>query len=836
MKYSMHAQRCLLTCLLTAGLAVLLAAAPALAQSASRVAVVRGEVLDAVSGRGLPGASVRLIPEPAGETAPERLEVTGVDGAYRFERVLPGRYVLRIERLGYRESEVRVEVPRPGEASVSVGLELDPIALEALAVRGAAGTPYDRALTGARGAVPAVRLRQQRYLATDVRGMTHGELLASVTMGETDLFRALHRLPSVSTRDDWSAELWTRNAAWDQTRVTLDGLPLFSPLHGGGLFGAVNPDAVGAVYLHPGVRPAGMGEGGAAVLELQTRPGSGPKVQGFGELSPVSARLAIDRRSAKGGWMMAARRTYLDWLTQGLESQSGDGTIPYHYTDLTARVDRALPSGATLEASGAWIRDRLTGSVPDVLHGSTATWGDRLARLTLGHDVGGLRARHTLGVSSYRAILDTVPVEPDIRGNAGRVAPLEHGLTHVVLRGELGPEDDASRRSGPGPHPAPTWDAGYELIHEAVRAVGAPPSAFLNVDMTALDRLDIKHGLTRLGAWYERRWRPGSLEIAAGLRAEAGTRIEGGGPVRLAPRLQLRWAPSDALVLGAGIGRAYQYVQSPVPVGLPLGVSRTPLFPAGAFWLLASDSVPALRTDAATIGGELWMDAGHLLSLTVYGRTADGVLVADPRPGRAEERPLYVVGDERALGVETSFRRLEGRLTGSVSYALARATQEALGFRYAPASDRRHTVDLTGRYALTRGLAAAAAFTYATGSPYTRVVDAQDDPTDLRTLLVQGEPNARRMPAYASLDLSLEWMTSLRSVGLGVFVQVRNALNRRNTAGYGASSIRCADDSTGWSEIGGVIFCEPSGEEQKLRDDFLPAMPRAPLLGFRLRF
>lgn len=825
---------------LTAAIAALLATGSAHAQRPSPLAVVRGEVLDAVTGEGLAGASVRLVPEPRTEADAEREKVTGAAGGYRFEDVLPGRYVLRIARLGYRAAELWVEVRRPGEASVSVGLELDPIALEPVAVRSPAGAPYDRALSGSQGAVPAVRLRQQRYLATDVRGMTHAELLASVTMGETDLFRALHRLPSVSTRDDWSAELWTRNAAWDQTRVTLDGLPLFSPLHGAGVFGAVNPDAVGAVYLHPGVRPARLGEGGAGVLELGTRPASGYELQGFGELSLASGRLAMDRRVGNGGWMVAARRTYLDWVTRGLQSRVDDAAIPYYYSDVTARADYTLASGTTLEASGAWIRDRLSGTVPDVLHGSEATWGDRIGRVTLRYDIAGLRTRHSLGVSSYRAVLDTVPVDLDGDGlNARRVAPLDHGIRYVVLRGELGPAArPAQANTWPrfGPGSGPTWDAGYEVIHQTVRAVGAPPSMFVDVDVTALDRLDFEDGLTRVGAWYEQRWRPGPVEVATGLRAEVGRGIEGSGPVRLAPRLQLRWAPSSALLLGAGVGRSYQYVQSPVPLGLPLGLSHAPLFPAGAFWMLAGDTVPALRSDAATVGGELWLDARHLLSLTVYARTADGVLVADPRPGLATDRPLYVVGEERARGVEASARRLDGRLTGSISYALARATQDALGFHYGPASDRRHTLDLTGRYAVTTGLAAGSAFTYATGSPFTRVLVAEAEAPASGVTLVRGEPNARRMPAYASLDLSLEFMKSFRSWGLGVFVQVRNVLNRTNTASYSDSSIRCSDDSTGWTERDGRIICDPSGDPPRLRDDFLPAMPRAPLVGLRIRF
>ena len=82
----------------------------------------------------------------------------------------------------------------------------------------------------------------------------------------------------------------------------------------------MNTDAIGAVYLHPGMRPARLGEG-ATVLEVRSRPAGGHgDVRGFGELSLASARVAADQRIAdgRGGWMVAARRTYLDWLTSGI--------------------------------------------------------------------------------------------------------------------------------------------------------------------------------------------------------------------------------------------------------------------------------------------------------------------------------------------------------------------------------------------------------------------------------------------------------------------------------------------------------------------------------------
>src|SRR5437762_272194 len=144
------------------------------------------------------------------------------------------------------------------------------------------------------------RDRQRRYLASDVRGLTAADLLEAQTVGEPDVLRALQRLPGVTTRDDFTAQLWTRGARWSDTRVYFDGLPLFNPVHAAGAISAVQPEAIGAAYFHPGVRSAALGEGAAAALELSSRAAADTAWNGAAEVSVISARATVARRFAGG--------------------------------------------------------------------------------------------------------------------------------------------------------------------------------------------------------------------------------------------------------------------------------------------------------------------------------------------------------------------------------------------------------------------------------------------------------------------------------------------------------------------------------------------------------
>jgi hypothetical protein len=138
-------------------------------------------------------------------------------------------------------------------------------------------------------------------------------------------------------------------------------------------------------------------------------------------------------------------------------------------------------------------------------------------------------------------------------------------------------------------------------------------------------------------------------------------------------------------------------------------------------------------------------------------------------------------------------------------------------------------------YRIGTGLRFSAAFTGATGSPFTRVVDLEAPDALTRRIGVLGEPNAGRTASFASLDLMLDWMKSFDAWRLGVFVQLRNALDRNNTATYTGTYPYC--ESGGYSFVpDGSVLCQPDGSPAVQRDEFLIGMPRFPLLGFRVEF
>src|SRR5438034_1013123 len=317
----------LTTAALHAGGASVAAQAPTQPDTTVPAGTVVGSVVAAQTGAPLDGALVLIEPTPGGALsggAPGpsfwgagRAARTDANGAYRFDGLAGGRYQLHVRRLGYRPANLEIDLQGLTPFPVSVGLVVVPIALEPIDVSGAAAAPVAALRADAdeaeRARLMTEQHRRNRFLASDARSLTGADLTEAVTLGETDLFRGLQRLPSVATRDDFTAELWTRGARWSDTRVTFDGMPLFSPVHAFGVVTAIDPVAVGSAFFHPGVRPAVSGEGAAATLDLASRPATEPGLHGSAELSVISARAALEHgtNGTSPGWMLAARRSYV---------------------------------------------------------------------------------------------------------------------------------------------------------------------------------------------------------------------------------------------------------------------------------------------------------------------------------------------------------------------------------------------------------------------------------------------------------------------------------------------------------------------------------------------
>lgn len=808
---------------------------PALSQTPEPLSGIHGVVVDAQSGDPIEGASIGLEPVPSGALPSDQPGVpgfipmtrafsTGPDGRYRFSGLSRGTYRLRVVRLGYRSATLDIHYDAPADPRVSVGLEIHPIELEGLDLASTSDvrTGLGAAPFGDASRVTQHRMRQVRFVQGDVQEITPADVADAVTLGETDLLRALQRLPGVVADDDWSAEPWTRGSRWDETRIYLDGLPLYDPLHFGGAFTSMSPDLVGGMTFFPGVRPASAPAASAGLVDLRTRSAAGSeRLDALAQVSLLSGRIAIDRPTGPGsGITFSGRRTYVDEITRG-EPVDRD-RIPYRFTDLGGRWDQGLGKRFRLELSAVRAEDRVLGDVPHAVKGARGQWGNDMIRGTLQMDRWAHRFRLTTGGSRYNAHLEATEFDPDREdlSDASTAAPLRNAIATDVTELTVAPLTD-------GGNP-PRWEAGWRATSTSVSYDGPAALPFPGGSGAGTLRFDTNRTVEALWGTLRETPRP-DVDVTLGLRLESSG---DGGPVLVSPRLAAVWKTTPDLRVSAALGRHYQFEQAVAGAGFSAGPGLVPTH----LWLSASDGVPAIRSDLATLGAEMWLRDGVLAAATLYHRRSTGHVNPLPESGVVRAYPV-VEGDAlgagwgtasgTATGIELGVRRLTGRWTGSVSYGLSRARRKAGQQSYRGPGDRTHALDASIMVRATSKIRAGATLAAATGVPFTRFFSFRcpEDPlcppfqADAPPVIgVSQLAGGERAPTYTSLDVHVQREGRLFGLPFGVFVQVRNVLGRDNVSTYLGSAPRCT----------GSPQCTPA-------DSFEDGIPRLPLFGFWMR-
>ena len=329
-----------------------------------------------------------------------------------------------------------------------------------------------------------------------------------------------------------------------------------------------------------------------------------------------------------------------------------------------------------------------------------------------------------------------------------------------------------------------------------------------------------RSSLGQASAWVDHRAGLGSrLTVENGVRLEFGT-ARGLDAIRPAASAQALFAVSPDTRASSGASRVHQYVQA---VDVPaVGQGQTP----PASWITSGGNVPVMTVDNAMVGIEHWAGAGVLLAANTYLRHTSGAIASDPTPGPLLRRPLFVLATESASGVEVTARKLTGRSTGLLAYSYGNATMRASGLSFPAPSSRTHALD-AALSLRAGGFSLGGAYTLTSGAPYTRTVLAAalgGSATSVASQVpVREAPNAQRLPAYESLDVSLDYTRVARGIAFIGFAGAQNVLSRTNST---------------WYEISG--YCEggqtPLVASPQCRDhDLLQAPVKlVPTIGLRL--
>ncbi len=501
-------------------------------------------------------------------------------GAFRIVEVTPGPYTVSVQGFGYTEYSEEIVIAPNETVELDLRLQRDALRIAGISVE----AERSRA-----------RARFEQVGGATVRSLDLDEIRIVPGLAEPDPVRALEVLPGVVSTSDFSASFHVRGGSQDQNLILLDGMPIFSPFHLGGVFSVFNADMIDRVELHSGGFPAEHGGRVSSVLQVESDVGDGDfSVEGA--VSLLAARAAVGGRLARSvadalgfanvHYRVSARRSYLDLLVE---------QVPYHLTDFQTIVEGWTKGGdrITLTAySGRDVFDLTNLDDEDFPLRIDWDWGNDA--------VGARWTRLRRGGGTL-----------DVRANFSRFGT---GLTF--------PDFDDTRLSSRIQQGQFKVDLDLRPSARVSVQVGASAERQSYKNLFSTGGTEFASGIGDawlLGTYVQTRWStPGAWLVELGIRADGYSPDPGDWVQKIAPRLAVkRFFGSGDVAVKVAVGRYTQFVHSLRDEELPLGLD---------FWVLAGERAPPTISDQIQVGIEGYHGIDWFWSLEGYVRSFDGVV------------------------------------------------------------------------------------------------------------------------------------------------------------------------------------------------------------------
>jgi hypothetical protein len=699
--------------------------------------------------------------------------------------VAPGSTRVQVRAIGFAPSEVTIDVTEHSARDLLLTPRDTRLPVITVSDSAARTDRADLATSPSELGVLRVPVRTVRALPS--------------VLGEPDALRTLSLLPGVAQTNDASTMVSVRGGSADQNLYLLDEATVFNPSHVLGLLSSFNSDAVDNITLYSGAMPARLGGRVASVIDVRQREGNADRLLGSASIGLLASRAVIEGPlpTRRGSFMVTARRSYLDLLTQ-FARDSAVRAADLNFYDINARMNWRLGDRGSLSASAYRGRDAIGAPVQ-----ANANWGNTTGTLRWKQAVGSrLFSSVTAAIGTYDYRIEAAPagVELSRWTSVIRNSDVKIDETFTLSSGnriEFGIHFNDQRIEPASLAARGLLNTSTDIVLRA--RLAQMPAVYAGQSLSLLgDRLGVQWGLRFAGmirrgpgtvyryrddaptvfSPVRRRWERGDV-IDSSIVAPGATIARFGG---LEPRLALRWALGPTRTITASAGRTQQFL---------ILATRTNTVTPLDVWEPAGPYLRPQVSDQVALG--LAQTAGGLdLSVEAYLRRTNGTVdfidgadvVLNPRL-----ETLWLQGDGRAYGLELLARRTTGPLTGWLSYTLSRTEQRVplppgvttslgggieSGRYYLNPFDRTHNLSVALTRAVQRRWTVGGVFLFASGAPATYPVSRYV--VDGFVLAEFGPRNAERLPAYHRLDLNVTRHFRRSDLQIGVL----NAYNRYN--------------------------------------------------------
>lgn len=589
-----------------------------------------------------------------------------------------------------------------------------------------------------------------------------------VMFGESDVIKSLQMQPGVSDGQEGMAGMNVHGGNSDENLYMLDNVPLYQVNHFAGLFSAFNAEAIRYIDFFKSSMPAKYDGRLSSYLDVRTKNGSQDSHHGSFRLGITSGSFNIDGPLGRNTtYSVALRRSWFDVLSAPalalINSSTEDERIRlrYAFMDLNAKVSHSFSNKATGFVSVYFGDDYLrTGSFEDAnsrwiddykhdLH-----WGNLVAQTGVNcRFTQDLSAEFTAAYTRYFSGLKSYWMEenfsPEDTVVTRSITKTHNNINDWILRADFDwrPDDKNRVRYGGG------YTLHSFLPARVYRDYTAGNTQIISSDSTWVYRAG------EFNAYIEDDCKIGEkIRINGGLHVSL-FHIAGKTNYGLGPRLSLSYRPAPDWAVKAAYARTNQYVHQ---------VSQTYLSLPTDQWVPITGRFKPQNADKIS-AGVYWQSTDKVFAASVEGYYKIMRNLVDYRDEYYLQPPdemwnaKLCSGKGTAKGVDFKIEKVDGRLTGHVSYSLAwsdRTFPDKNGGHTFPARfDNRHTVNILLNWNVSDRVSLNAAWTGHSGNRFTLLTqvweapDFGDSSTD-DVIPLKAPVNNYQLPFYHRLDLS----------------------------------------------------------------------------------
>ena len=710
----------------------------------------------------------------------EHSTVTDDYGSFAFRGIPAGIYRLLVAAPGYEKFETEEDVVA-GEATSVIYFVRE--------------TP-----TGINETVVRVKAEKKEVTKRSISIETIERIPG--TFG--DPVKVVQNLPGVARSPFDFGLLIVRGSAPEDSGAHIDGIRVPQLFHFGGFRSVLTPVMLESVDFYPGGFGPAFGRLTGGVLDVRTRNDYEDTIHGLVQADLLDASAAITgpikkkgQREPIGGFVIAARRSYLDLILPLLAPSSVDlgGIILPQWTDLQGKLTLRPNANHRLSVLAYWSQDRAGARSGDPASANNeATQGDFLfrndfwrvglgwkakaddrARSELTVSFGQDLARFDIG-SFAKVDIDTFIVQIREDAEIDLIPELTLRFGADIIASAFGFEFDFQNFNVRGFGDDPT--AEKEAFNLSQRDFAFGPAAFVEGRFKLADeRIQLVPGLR-----FDVYWVPGNFDIAT-----------------LDPRFQWRITPDPKRLLDIK-GSVGLYHQNPQVFEI---VEAT-----GNVDLQAEESIQV------TAGAEVRFTEFFSLDVQGFYKRLDK-LVTFNAGGAGDRSELWQNNGEGQIYGAEVFLRLQrwNNLEGWIALTLQRSQRQdcpdcdPYWFDY----DQPVIFDVVLSYGLPYGFRIGARWRYVSGNPETPIVGSIYDADTNNYLPLQGDENSDRLPDFHALDIRIDKDINFRRWKLTVYLDLMNAYNRQNPE----------------SRVHNFDYTE---------NTFLVGLPILPNLGFKAQF